>query len=806
MNKYFHGFLLGVSVLPALLVMPAMAETISNYTQIDNQTVNWGNGTENVTINNYVDVFNSGRLVVDAGSNGTINMNSDLWVVTRAWVNNSWHGDTTTYSTATFTAKNVNFNTDGVALWVQNNTDNATDVSTINITADNININSTQPGLVEDDGYYATIIAMSQGTLNINGNTKITSDGNAILTRGYAHVNINEAADKKTQIDGNVVFNYKRATSNTNVDAFVNIGLNGSDSYWNGNTMVAWDDYKPTVDKLEVNSATLTIKNGAIWNATQIRDFEEDYGASYNMGQYYTALNNLIIDNGIVNIADTTRGITVENANIADATFNGGALNIGTMNLTGGTNTFNNDVVGVDDSSALNIASNATMNIGTNAVNVKNITLDGTMLATLRDGDAQITAGTFDGNGTLKLSFGGEGTYHVFGNSTFRAAGIDATSSVYDISWANEDKDLVATLKSVEDIAAENGIQEDTAAAIAGASQSTSEKLNDLAVKMQEKLAEETAEAKQEVEKAAAAIHPEKESVTQSIATSVQTAVANLTGARMRMVAPRIGRNGGDARLTSGGVWAQGLFNKSKQNDAFRGYTRGVAAGMDGTINNVWTIGAGYSYAHSDISGTERDTEIDSNTIFVYGQYKPTQWYVNAMLNYTMSDFTEDGVVMGTPVTGDYDVNSFGGVIATGYDFASGVTPELGLRYMHVMVDDYTNSMDVKTKSKDTDFLTGVFGAKYTFGINMDRYTKLIPQLNAAVKYDMLSDRNMATVTMPGVDSYTLRGERLSRIGGEFGIGLGLKYKTVDFSVNYDIDVRKDYTSQTGMLKFRYNF
>ena len=397
-------------------------------------------------------------------------------------------------------------------------------------------------------------------------------------------------------------------------------------------------------------------------------------------------------------------------------------------------------------------------------------------------------------------------TVLVFGDSTFRAAGIDATSSVYDISWANEDKDLVATLKSVEDIAAENGIQEDTAAVLAGASQSSSQKLNDLAVKMQEKLAEDTAEAKQEVEKAAAAVHPEKESVTQSVATSVQTTVANLTGARMRMIAPRIGRNGGDVRLTGGGVWAQGLFNKSKQNDAFSGYTRGIAAGMDGTINKAWTIGAGYSYAHSDISGTERDTEIDSNTIFVYGQYKPTQWYVNAVLNYTMSDFSEEGVVMGTPVTGDYDVNSFGGVIATGYDFASGVTPELGLRYMHVMADDYTNSMDVKTKSKDTDFLTGVFGAKYAFGINMDRYTKLIPQLNAAVKYDMLSDRNISTVTMPGVDSYTLRGERLSRLGGEFGIGLGLKYKTVDFSINYDIDVRKDYTSQTGMLKFRYNF
>ena len=680
------------------------------------------------------------------------------------------------------------------------------DTSFLDITAKNINLTAVETG----------ISAMSNGWIDLNGNLTVNAK-NAILARGYATVNVNQSGENTVKIDGNIDFDFysnpgSSGNSNSPIDAYVNVNLTDAQSYWTGNTLIEYyyaDE--PAAGVLDVNNLRLSLSNGAVWNATKITDgqtmvVDDETGLDIYSGQYYIPLNNLTIDNGTVNIADTTRGITVENANVKDATFNGGKLNIGAMTLSGGTNTFNGDVVGVDNSSSLNVGSSATMNVGTNTVNVNNITLDGTMLATLRDGDAQITAGTFDGNGTLKLSLAGAGTYHVFGDSAFRAAGIDATSSVYDISWANEDKDLVATLKSVQDIAAENGIQEDTAAAIAGAAQSTSEKLNDLAVKMQEKLAEDTVEAKQEVEKAAAAVHPEKESVAQSIAASVQTTVANLTGARMRMVAPRIGRNGGDVRLTGGGVWAQGLFNKSKQNDAFSGYTRGIAAGMDGTINKAWTIGAGYSYAHSDISGTERDTEIDSNTIFVYGQYKPTQWYVNAVLNYTMSDFSEEGVVMGTPVTGDYDVNSFGGVIATGYDFASGVTPELGLRYMHVMADDYTNSMDVKTKSKDTDFLTGVFGAKYAFGINMDRYTKLIPQLNAAVKYDMLSDRNISTVTMPGVDSYTLRGERLSRLGGEFGIGLGLKYKTVDFSINYDIDVRKDYTSQTGMLKFRYNF
>lgn len=768
---------MGVSVLPALAIMPAMAE----YTDI-------------------INIQNDTDLVITENVNITNQTGHGILVSTPS-------GDATyPGSILTINADSVIVSANRAAIWAQHRTENGPndDPTKILITADIIDLIGQNGGGSNSrlsDGY-GVVSAMSQGIIELKGDTTITANPNlnndAILARGNAVVKINEnTTDKTTKINGNIDFNYNNKDSGSTVNANVDVTLNGTESYWNGNTVMSYDD-KKNATKMHQNETTVRLKNGAEWNATQISDIETDTDGGY----FYTALNNLNIDNGTVNIADTTRGIVVENANIKDATFNGGKLNIGAMTLSGGTNTFNNNVVGIDNASALTIANGATMNIGTNTVNVANITLDGTMLATLRDGDAQITAGTFDGNGTLKLSFAGEGTYHVFGDAAFRSAGIEVTSSLYDLTWNGGV--ATATKKSVAAIAEENGIEQKTAAAIAGMSESTSEKLSDLGAKMQEKLAEGTPEAKQEVEKAAKAVHPEKESVTQSVATAVQTTVTNLAGARM--AAPRFGRNGGDIRLTSGGVWAQGLFNKSKQNDAFSGYTRGIAAGMDGTINKVWTIGAGYSYAHSDISGTGRDTEIDSNTIFVYGQYKPTQWYVNAVLNYTMSDFSEEGVVMGTPVTGDYDVNSFGGVIATGYDFASGVTPELGLRYMHVMADDYTNSMDVKTKSKDTDFLTGVFGAKYAFGINMDRYTKLIPQLNAAVKYDMLSDRNISTVTMPGVDSYTLRGERLSRLGGEFGIGLGLKYKTLDFSINYDIDVRKDYTSQTGMLKFRYNF
>ena len=59
---------------------------------------------------------------------------------------------------------------------------------------------------------------------------------------------------------------------------------------------------------------------------------------------------------------------------------------------------------------------------------------------------------------------------------------------------------------------------------------------------------------------------------------------------------------------------------------------------------------------------------------------------------------------------------------------------------------------------------------------------------------------------MPGGASYQVGGERLSRLGGEFGIGLTANYKGVELSVMYDLDLHEDYTSQTGMFKLRAKF
>ena len=59
---------------------------------------------------------------------------------------------------------------------------------------------------------------------------------------------------------------------------------------------------------------------------------------------------------------------------------------------------------------------------------------------------------------------------------------------------------------------------------------------------------------------------------------------------------------------------------------------------------------------------------------------------------------------------------------------------------------------------------------------------------------------------MPGASAYVAEGERLARFGAEFGVSAKVEYKDLELSLGYDFGVRRDYTSQTGSIKLKYNF
>ena len=582
------------------------------------------------------------------------------------------------------------------------------------------------------------------------------------------------------------------------------------------------------------NTAVATGGNhqgGAIVNAGHIGIIDETVFESNRAGKIGGAIANVTPQNnggGLaeVNIANSTftgnvagesggaiynatgGAVTLAGENTFTGNMAGGVgndiYNLGKLAVTGSTTTIDGGITGDGE---LTIADGATLNIGTTTVQQKELTLDGTVGATIIDANnyGKLLAETYNGNGQVSLNVATTGTYNIFGENANEYTVVDA-GAIYDVTKGDNGAITIAT-KKVEEIATETGLTNTAANTVAALANSDSELVNIASLNVQQALRNGDTDY---IETESAKANPVDKPVVQSVAQSVQGAVMTLAANRMAgaPTAGTMGRSGGDWSNVARGIWAQGMFNRSKYNGQFNGYTRGVSAGFDALIDKQYTIGLGYAFGHSDVHANGgRDTEIDSNSIFAYAQYKPSEWFVNAALNYTMSKYkeTEDNVFGALRLKSDHDTDAFGGQVMTGYDFASGLTPEIGLRYLHVTQDGYNNGL-AHVSSDDTDFLTGIAGMKYRFAIENDSVINWFPELRAAATYDFVSDRAMSTVTMPGAASYVVDGDRLSRFGGEFGIGLTAEYKGLEISLVYDLDLHKDYTSQTGMAKFRYEF
>ena len=476
--------------------------------------------------------------------------------------------------------------------------------------------------------------------------------------------------------------------------------------------------------------------------------------------------------------------------------------NLGTLNIKGGVTTMTGGITG--DGGVLTISGGAILDIGTASIQQSSIKFDGEggkLFASLVNEDyySKLLVDSIEGDADITLKIGSVGEYDVFGKDGVTSITFNH-GNLFNVTTSDDNK-VIVTTKDVATVAKDNGLANESAAVLVGLANSGNNAMNAMAIRAQDALKEQG--GAQYVQAEAKKLLPQDTPVAQSVASSAQSQVLSLAAGRMSGNA-LVGRSGGDAANMDYGVWAQGLMNHSKYADKFSGDTYGVAVGADALINGKYTVGIGYAYNETDIDATH-DMSIDSSSLFVYGQYKPTQWYINAALNYTMANYEESGVAFDWAFDSyKYDVDSFGGQIMTGYDFASGLTPEVGARYLHIATDDYNNGFNVE--NEDTNYLTGVAGLKYAFEIESDARLKFRPEIRAAATYDFLSDEAVTTVTIPGASAYVLNGERLSRFGGEFGIGLSALYEGWEISVNYDLDLHEDYTSQTGMLKFRYNF
>lgn len=637
-------------------------------------------------------------------------------------------------------------------------------------------------GAVVNDGVLGKLYAANTGFVNNTSNAGYVAYAGAFYNSEYAHVSelvadfVGNSADATFFAVGGALANkgkidYLSGTFSNNI--LKNAQYSQGGAIFNGSN--------PDDDSLPLPEITIV---DSVFANNVIDAADADWAEG---GAIYNELNSFVTMKG----TNTFTGNTVNGK--ANDIYNDGTFTIasGMTSIDGG----------INGAGALDIKSGATLNMNYASIEQDSIIIDGTLMASLLNANDKVDiSGALSGTGSVLLSVGATGVYDL--GELKRFVTEDSFGSTYNVSL-DDNKIATLTVKQAAEIAKETGITGGAAGAVSAFATSSDTKLQAVSLAVQEALNNGDVAL---VEKEMAKVNPDSKPVGHSVASSVQGQVVAVAAGRMSAVGGgAMGRSGGD--VTSAGFWAQGLVNKSKMGSAFQGSTTGFALGGDMLVDNVLTLGGGFAFNSTEIEADGRDTDVESNSVFAYAQYKPSKWFVNGTVSYTLSDYTDDARVFGGDVINNqYDTKAFGAQAIFGYDFASGVSPEVGLRYLYVSQEEHVDGLNRVIKEMNSDVLTGIAGLKYAFAIESDTAVKFSPSLRAAMTYDFVTPDSVATIVVPGTAPYYVDIDSLSRMGGEFGIGLTAEYRGLELSLNYELDLHKDYTSQTGLFKFRYNF
>lgn len=752
---------------------------------------------------------------------------------------------------------NTEINTSKGDITISGGEINLKDASSIKTRGGNINISDgtiTTSYTGNGDGEVMSLIAngnveISGGTVNLNSTTmaafggKMNITGGNITLKGTStnEVSLWSAAGDLDISGADTVINMQGHADMDSIDDRLNVGIHTKN---NINITDATINISGTENEIgaegsiNLNNATLNVADAGEVLVSNSADKKQGTlnlnGGLINLGG---TINGNVNGNGNLcfrNAAATVSG-NVSGSNLAfeadhslskavsgtigdlaSLSVNKGTLTydkqtgkIGNLNVAGGldigTNTVNATAVDFKDNSKLALRVAAADNYGKiNADNITigdkttmNVTLDNGVVGNGKTSEFKFLNGTVNGDFTNKIA---ENNRYAIEWTEDGSLNITGTATASDV--VNEAGGSTNNAKTAE--AWDSLTSSSTASAGAKAVASV---LNDLSQNNEQAYVE-----------ALTAVAPEVAPMVQKTQTETANQVFGAVSTRLTGGSVSTGGEGmssGDNIFERAAIWVQGLFNHSKLDDTskakgFDADTNGIAFGFEKFVTDDVKAGIGYAYSNTDIDGFKRDTDVDTHTAILYGEYKPSNWYVNGIATYGWSDYDESKNVAGIKVNADYDVETFGLQAMTGYDMnikGINVTPETGLRYVHIKQDAYKDSADQRVSANDSDILTGVIGAKVSKSWELSNGMTVKPEARIAATYDLFNDDVNSVVTLANGSAYAVDGEALDRFGMEFGAGVTAEFNdNVELSLGYEGKFREDYQDHTGLINAKYKF
>ncbi len=315
-------------------------------------------------------------------------------------------------------------------------------------------------------------------------------------------------------------------------------------------------------------------------------------------------------------------------------------------------------------------------------------------------------------------------------------------------------------------------------------------------------------ESKQEnAKEALTALSGRSTSLYQSQATAGFTQLHNVVSQMlMNTAAPVFGHNGGEEPARAS-VYVKGLYDRvnSLTGDGFRMRSKGAVLGVQSALTEDLTIGVGYAGVDTTAKEPLRRTEVKTNTGFISAQYQPNNWWVSGVVTYSRSQYDEEKQVLSSTGKANYDVDSLGAQITTGYNIKKGkviVTPEIGIRYLNAKQEGYTDTLGTTVQGTNSDFVTTMAGFKVGADLGWIR-----PLAGVMVGYDVITDDVASVNTLANGATYTINGKALDRLSTTVVAGFGMDIgENATLKLEYNGNYRKEYLDHSGIIRLETNF
>ena len=548
--------------------------------------------------------------------------------------------------------------------------------------------------------------------------------------------------------------------------------------------------------------------------------FAENNGTMNLKSDTKSDIDSGIIGSGKINVAGAGK-INI-NSNIAanKMTVSGGELNLKSGSELANVENF--------------VANGGVLNVGDQTVNLKKAEFnDGSTLAIniKSDGNGLLKADSLTINGGQLKATLGQGLVDMQNQQktvTLLESGTEfvnkfadvADNNMYRFEKADKAGDYIISLaKTAEDVSQENGGTQNNAGEAKAWVDGSKFEQGSVSADVADKLADLAQNDAKGFNEALSALAPSDtpEVRTNSVNHNTEMFRAVVTHLDDVSKKKQYGLSSGDA-VDGVSVWAKAFGNHAKVDNTSKAYGfksdgYGATLGIEKQLDNAFKVGLGYSYFYNDVDGFMRDSDVNTHTGFVYGEYRPNNWYTNAIASYGYSKYDENKHVAGDVYKAKYDVDNIGAQVMTGYNASVAkvdVTPEAGLRYNNIHRDNYVDSAGQAVKAETMDVMTAVAGLKVgkdlvsCFGLH-EVYWR--PEARLAATYDLISDKENAVVSLSNGSGYVVKGQRLNRFGVETGAGVTFYLSPdVESSVGYEGKFRSHYQDHTGYVSAKYKF